>query len=540
MNDRTAAALFAAVIVAAAFTPAITAGQTGGAGDELFVRGQPDLLVETPDPTVVPGRTTELNLQVSNDGRVDLGAPTSRDIVTAARNVKVEVEPDEEDAPIEIETDRKSIGTVTESEPRTVPIAVTVPEGTDPGEYELDVELDYRYTSELQQAAGITRERSRTVTRTVEIEIDDSPRFDVVSTSTDAQIGDSGELEATVENVGGESASDVRLTLESSSAMLGFGGSQSDTSAVGSLDPGETTTVSYDIAVDSAASVRNFSLAGTARYEDPDGVAGVYEGITTSVRPAAEQEFAFEDVESSLRVGEEGEIRGVVRNVGPAPARSVVVRFADQSATVVPLESSVAVGTIQSGGESTFRLPVEMTEEAEAVPRNFDMSVAYRNEEDEQRLFEDIAVTADVAESRDAFLVDVEGDEVAAGSESLINVTVTNNLDEPVSDVEAKLFTDSPLGGGDNDGYIESLSPGETATVSFRVSADAGATPRTYPLQMDFRYDDAEGTSKLSDTYRTAIAVTAAESDGPPWLLVGGLVVLVVAGGAALYRRRRG
>jgi sialidase-1 len=181
-----------------------------------------------------------------------------------------------------------------------------------------------------------------------------------------------------------------------------------------------------------------------------------------------------------------------------------------------------------------------MTEEAEAIPRNFDMSVAYRNEENEQRLFEDVAVTADVAESRDAFLVDVEGDEVVAGSEALINVTVTNNLDEPVSDVEAKLFTDSPLGGGDNDGYIESLAPGETATVSFRVSADAGATPRIYPLQMDFRYDDAEGTSKLSDTYRTAVDVTAAESGGPPWLLVGGLVVLVAAGGAALYRRRRG
>jgi hypothetical protein len=71
------------------------------------------------------------------------------------------------------------------------------------------------------------------------------------------------------------------------------------------------------------------------------------------------------------------------------------------------------------------------------------------------------------------------------------------------------------------------------------VSAASAATPRTYPLQLDFRYDDESGTSKISDTYRTAIVVTDAEEGGIPWLLVVGAVVLVVVVGGALYWRRR-
>jgi hypothetical protein len=55
---------------------------------------------------------------------------------------------------------------------------------------------------------------------------------------------------------------------------------------------------------------------------------------------------------------------------------------------------------------------------------------------------------------------------------------------------------------------------------------------------MDFRYDDEDGTSKVSETYRAAIDVTEAEGGGVPWLLVGGLVVIVAVGAGVLWRRR--
>lgn len=524
-----------AIAFAVLFTVSIV-GPTVAFGQAAIIAGEPRLQVDAPDSTLTPGQTSELELQVSNDGRVSLGSPESRDAVTAARNVRVEVEGD---GPIEIETSRQAIGTVTENEPRSVPIAVTVPETAEPGEYELDVELRYQYTSRMEPGAGVMNERTRTVTRSVDVEVDDSARFEITNTSTDAQIGDRGSMSATIENVGSQTASDVRLTLESTSQMLAVGSGSAESTRAGTLEPGENTTVSYDVAIDGDASVREFALDGTVQFTDPDGVRDVEEGLSAGVEPAEKQRFSFEDVESTLRVGEDGDIVGTVRNEGPSTANSVVVQFADESPNVVPIESSVAVGTLEAGESGEFRLPIELTREAEAIPKNFDMAVAYRTEENERRAFEDIDLSADIEERRDEFLLDIEDRELEAGDSTLIDVAVTNNLDETVTDVEAKLFTDGPISSDDDEGYVESLDPGETTTVTFRVSAASDATPRTYPLQMDFRYDDASGTSKVSDTYRTSLVVTEAEEEGFPWILVGAavLVLLIVA---AVYWRQRG
>jgi hypothetical protein len=530
---RSLTIVVAALLAVSIVGPTVAFAQTN---DPLFVQGQPDLTVDAPDSTVMPGQTSEITLQVSNDGRIIRGSPANREIVTSARNVRVEADIE---GPLEVETDQQSVGTVTENQPRNAPIVVTVPEDADPGTYELEVELRYRHTSQLYQRTGITNERRRTVTRTVDVEVDDAPRFELNSTSTDARIGDSGVMETTIENVGSQPATDVRLSLESTSPMFAFGSGSAGSVRAGSLDPGENATVSFDVAIDPEASVREFALDGTARYSDPDGVPGVDEGLSTGVEPAPEQRFSFETVESTLRVGEEGEIRGTVRNDGPAPVRSVVVRFADQSPNVIPIESSVAVGSLDAGETAEFRLPIELTEEAEPIPQNFDMAVAYRNEENERRLFEDLDASAGVEPNRDEFLLEVEDRELAAGSSTVVEVSVTNNLDEPVRNLESKLFTDDPIASDDDEGYTESLDPGETTTVSFSVSAASGATPRTYPLQLDFRYDDESGTSKVSDAYRTAIVVTEAEEGGIPWTIVVGAAVLLVVIGGALYWRQR-
>ncbi|MFO7926556.1 exo-alpha-sialidase [Natronomonas sp.] len=532
-GTRGIALVVAALLTISIVGPTVALAQTN---DPLFVQGQPDLTVDAPDATLPPGQTSELTLQVSNDGRIIRGSPANRDIVTSARNVRVEADVE---GPLEVETGQQSVGTVTENQPRNAPIAVTVPEDAEPGTYELEVELRYRHTSQLYQRTGVTNERRRTVTQTIDIEVDDSPRFEITSTSTDTPIGDSGSMEATIRNVGAEPATDVRLALESTSSMFAFGSGSAETTRVGSLDPGENATVGFDVAIDPEASGREFALDGTVQYADSDGVDGVDEGLTAGVQAAPKQRFSFEDVESALRVGEEGDVRGTLRNDGPATARSVVVQFADESPNAVPIESSVAVGSLAAGETAEFRLPIELTEEAEPTPKNFDMAIAYRNEDNERRLFEDIDVSVNVEPNRDEFLLEVEDRELAAGSSTIVEVNVTNNLDETVSNVEAKLFTDDPIASDDDEGYTESLAPGETTTVSFSVSADSGATPRTYSLQMDFRYDDESGTSKISDTYRTAIVVTEAEEGGIPWLLVIGAIVLVVVVGGALYLRRR-
>ncbi|WIV68265.1 COG1361 S-layer family protein [Natrialbaceae archaeon AArc-T1-2] len=540
MNARSV--LVAAVAVAFVVSlPALGFVQAGEQSEPTqpspaIIDGEPDLEAFAPDRHFVPGTASELSLQVANDGEFSSGDPDARELVTTARNVRVAV--DDDSVPFEVRTGTQAIGSVSENEPREqVPFEVHVPEDVDHGEYEVDVELEYSYTDRYFPRAQSARERTTTTTETITIEVDDAPRFEVVDAHSDVQVGEEGTATLAVENVGDEDARDVRLTSEATSSRLAFGERETDTTHVDEWKAGERQTVTYDVVATPDASARSYAFETTARYDDSEGVPGADEGITWGLTPAGEQRFSVESTETSLRVGEDGAIYGTVRNDGPTKAENVVLRYTDETPNVVPIETAVAVGTLEPGESGEFRLPLEVTGEADAVDRTLDVGVQYRTADLEQRLYEDVELLAAVEPKRDQFDVDVTDREIAAGETKSVDVEVTNNLDQTVTDVEARLFADDPLDSDDDEGFVEELEPGESVTMTFELEAASGATAKTYPISFDFRYDDERGTSQLSETTRVAIDVDAPEDDFP-WLLVGLVVASGLGGGAYVYRHR--
>ncbi|MGQ3330306.1 CARDB domain-containing protein [Halorubrum sp. FL23] len=522
---------------------ALALGETAGAAPTSqaqtvgVVDGSPDLSVTTARPEVTPGRTNEVTLQVINDGDMDIGTPQTRDIVTTARNVRVTAEPD--DAPFTVETGTIALGAVSETAPREVPIAVSVPNGTEPGTYELDVELEYSYTS--RQSGGVAYDKEDTVTAEVDLKVTEDARFRIVNVTTDAQVGDQGTLEASIKNIGATAAYDATVALESSSAGLGLGQGASDAARVDAIEPGETVTVPYDASFAPTAPNRQYALSGSVSFETPDGIPHVDEGLSAGVRPLGEQTFAVRDVESTLRVGEDGELTGTVTNDGPVTANSVVVQYAGNAGNVIPIERSTAVGSLDPGESTEFALPITIGGEAEPGLRSLDFAVQYRNDGGEQRAYTDLAVNAEVAPERDQFSVAVENRTIEAGGTRTVEVSVTNNLEESASDIEARLFADDPLDTGATDtGYVQSLGPGETTTMTFELTTTGSATPgSTYPVSLDFRFDDADGDSQLTNTYRVPIDVTESEGGGLSIPLIVGVLLVVGAGGLAVYRRRQ-
>ncbi|SNR56177.1 COG1361 S-layer family protein [Halorubrum vacuolatum] len=501
-----------------------------------LVRGSPNLDVHSPDRVVTPGSTNEVEFQISNDGSLNVGTSDRREIVTTARNVRAEAEAD---SPLEVTTGQTAVGTITEDEPRPVTIAIDVPEGVEEGTYDVDVELKYAHTR--QEAGGVTNDRSRTVTETFEVEVRDEARFEITDASTDTQIGDTGTLEAQIENTGSATAADVDVSLESLSdgLVIGETAEAGDSARIDELEAGETATVQYEAAIADGSPLRGYSVEGTVQFRDEDGIQRVDEGARGGFTPVDEQRFTIDEVESDLRVGEDGDVIGTVTNEGPVEARNVVVRYAEESPNVVPIEDAIAVGTLDAGESAEFRLPIEIGGEAEAIDRAADMAIEYRNADLERRAFEDVELLFEVEPKRDQFVVEMIDREIAAGDTKTVDVEVTNNLDETVEDVEARLFANDPLDSDDDEAFVEELDPGESTTMTFELEAESGATAKTYPISFDFRYDDERSRSQLSDT--TRVAITVAEADGGiPWtLLIVGLVVVAAAGGGYYVYRDR-
>ncbi|MEY7847662.1 exo-alpha-sialidase [Natrarchaeobius sp. A-rgal3] len=505
-------------------------------GERTLIRGEPDLEVHAPEPKLQSGQTNEVPLQVSNSGHLRLGPSDQRELVTTARNVRVDA--DAGGTPLTVESGEVSVGSVTENQPNEVPLAISVPDDVDAGTYTIDLDVSYAHTYQ-RSGNGVTDDRSRTLSTSIDVEVDDEARFTITGAETDAQVGDSGTMEATVENVGDETARDVTVVLESSSRGFAFGESAQDSAWIDELSPGESVTVEYDVSVAPNAPVRGYTLDGTVQFKTSDGLQRVDESPSVGVTPHTEQQFSVTDVESDLYVGEDGDLHGVVVNDGPSDAENVVVRFAEQSPNVIPIEQRVSVGSLEAGESASFRLPLEVSGGAEPVARTIDLAVQYRNADFEQRHYDDLEVVADVEPKRDQFEVDVLEREIAAGDEQHVTVEVTNNLDETVTDVEARLFADDPLDSDDDEGFVEELEPGETVTMTFHLSADSSAVAKTYPVSFDFRYDDERGNSQLSDTSRVAIEV-GESGGGIPGFLIGTIVLtgLGLGAGAYVYRRK--
>ncbi len=398
-------------------------GATGVAYAQVSVQGEPNINLYVPENEFTPGSADELTIQIDNNGELRRGAESNRQLVTTARSVTVEV--DDDTAPISVKTEKQSLGSVDENELRQASFGIDIPENTEAGTYEIDVNIAYDYTERAVESSGVitSNQNSRSLTETIKIEVSDDARFRV------------------------------------------------------------------------------------------------------------------DNVNSTLRVGEEGEITGELTNVGGEDVTNSQIAFDPESPNIFPLETDVVVGDIAAGDSTTFSIPVEAGSEARAVDKQFDLPVTYRDSNGIRAEDPDPDFIATIGEKRNEFLIEPVDRTIQAGTSQQLDVEVTNNRDERVTDVEAKLFADDPLDSSDDEAYIESLNAGESTTVSFELNAESGATVKTYPVEMDFRYDDANQRSQLSDSYRMAINVTESEEGGLPLGIVAIGLVMLAGAGYALYRR---
>jgi uncharacterized membrane protein len=276
---------------------------------------------------------------------------------------------------------------------------------------------------------------------------------------------------------------------------------------------------------------------------DTDETTGATQTNTVGVVPDDDQTFTFENIDSSLRVAQDGTLRGTFTNVGPNAVQNVVVTLDPPNRNVEVLEPEVALGDLDAGESVEVAFDVEVASAARSGPRQFSLQTNYETLDDDERQADPIQFRQSIDPRRDVFGVEADAN-VSAGSSSRIVLSVTNQRNETVTDVSAKLFASSPLSTSDDEAYIDELEPGETVEVPFRISASGSAMQKEYPVSVDFQYVDSAGETRLSESYR--VPVTVQESSGglfgsvaPAGALGFAPLLLVPLAPLALRLRRR-
>jgi sialidase-1 len=526
------------LVVTLLLLPAVSAQTVGQTTESSQVIGSPEIELAASDNRIQTGTTQTVTVQVANSGDITRAGPSDLERrVTTARNVRFEVEDRRLPDGMEVRSGPVLAGSVPEGGISPISFAFDISDELDAGTYRVPVTVSYDYTRLAERTAGgETRYRdfSTEETEYVTLVVEDDARFSVEAVRSDVIAGDSADYVLRVENTGVRTARNPRVTLTADATGVFFGGlgTGQSTKTVGiadTLSPGEGTRVSVTAAADSDVTPASYPVDATVRYESTGGVTHESPPSTVSLAVGDEQDFGVTGVESSLRVAEDGDLTGVVRNRGPRNVSNAVVVFDPETGNVNPRQTEYAVGDLSVGESAEFDYRVAVSGEAEGGPRRSSVVVEYRDLEDDRRVSQPIDVVYDVAPERDEFALS-SNVSLSAGSSTVAEVEVTNVKGETLRNIQARMFTDDPLDNGGDEAYVQSLEPGESTTVSFDLSAGGGATPKTYAATLDFRYDDSENESQISDTYRVPVGVTppSGGGGGPPLLPI--LLVLAVAG----------
>ncbi|WP_262177309.1 COG1361 S-layer family protein [Haloarcula laminariae] len=505
------------------------------------VSGSPDLDVTLSEDTVSPGEETTLDVVLSNSGDLDSASsanPSLNSEVTTARSLSVDVEGG--NAPITVMTNRRHTGDLATGSPRTVSFDISVADDAEPGTYRVPVNVEYDYYNLISESGGARSKSSVSRTRYVTVRVSDDATFETVDIDSSVRVGSTDRVGLTIQNTGETAATDAAVTLTSQNSELTVGGSEQSSRFVETWEPGENRTFEYRVGASSDAKAEPYNFGLSVAFDDTDGVREESTDTTFGIAPQPEQEFSLSNVSGTLRAGDDRTLETELTNDGPRAVENAVVVWGSDHRNLSPQETEYAVGRLESGESTTVSFGVDTSESAREGPRQFDFSVNYNDGTSERQTSDTLSVQSDVAASEDAFDLAVTNKTIPVGNSRTVSVEVTNNLDETVTDIEARLFTDDPLSTvGTDSSYIESLAPGESATLAFDVSAGSAATEgSSYPMSFDFRYSDSDGDTHLSDTFRKPVDAVSQSGGGPPIGIILGLGVVIVGGVAVFYWRR--
>lgn len=499
------------------------------------VTGNPEIELSAPNNRLTPGTTQTLTVQISNSGHIELSGPSDLERrVQTARNLRLSVEEENLPEGIELRSGPVLVGNFPEGIGESVTFTFDVAENVEFGVHEIPIEIRYDYTRFAERETDkITNFRDSTEERVekLEVVVEEDARFSVSRVDSDVIAGATGIYSVRVENTGSRAARNPRVVFSSESEGIFFGNIESrmPTRTVGleTLEPGESAVVRTRVAADSEITPSMYPIGVVVRYETDYGVPRESRSITSLVEVGDEQDFVAENVRSTLRVGDEGYLSGEIRNEGPRDVRDAVVVFDPGSNNINPVETQHAVGSLPAGESAEFRFRVSVSSEADGGPRQSSVFVEYRNPDDYKKTSSPVDVNYEVAESSDEFSLESNAS-IAAGSSGSVEIEVTNIQNETFTNIQPKMFVDDPLSTDDDEAFIQRLEPGESETVIFGLSAARSATPKSYSVSVDFRYDDESDDTEISETYRVPVRVTAPEGGGGNTPLVVG-VVLVAA-----------
>ncbi|MFB6081627.1 MAG: COG1361 S-layer family protein [Halanaeroarchaeum sp.] len=465
-----------------------------------------------PAPRLTAGAEQSVTVHLLND------AEDVDDRVKTATNVQVEAVAGE--TPFEVISGPQRVGTLPDGVPTPVTVTIAVPADAAAGTYRLPLQVTYEFD-------GDERETTTVFARVI---VPEQPVFAVTAVDSAVALEEHGTVTVTMRNDGSATAYDATVTLTTQNAALLVEGSQTATQYAGVWAPNETRTFTVHVAATDAATVREYALTLTPTYEDDDGIHRRASSLAIGVTPAPKQTFSMRDVSIVHHSETAATLSGTVTNTGVWPVRNAQVTLRSDSPGVTVVEPTAAAGSLDAGESADVSFELRVSPEAVPGERQFSATVQYGRSDGRTYRSDAISVTHGVNPGTDVLAFEPVNNTFAVDDTNRFVVRVTNTGEETLDDLHARLLVHPPYESAAPTSYVESLAPGDSATLTFEVTtpSDAVATKDALPIVVNAT---APGNREISAGPTLVPFVLSTES-GPTGsttnLIIGVVVVAVV------------
>jgi hypothetical protein len=288
------------------------------------VYGGPDLQATLiGDNEYSRGDTATLNIGLMNKGVVEgfkseKDADTSVDTVLQQSEMKYETQTvtavgilaslTSDNPNIDVKSGPQEAGTLQQGKQSSSPTKFTIEisKNAPAGTYPLNLKLSYKYQNNTQvsgdtldpatglvtnQGVGVWYE-NKTQNQAIMVQVKKEPYFEVTQINGSLYPDKGGMLYVTYKNTGEEPAKDATVRLSASDPFS----TTDDQAFLGTLKPGESTVAAFDMAIDSTATPKAYSLDSEILYEDTEGHNQISDSVkvNTQVLPAEKKLPGFE------------------------------------------------------------------------------------------------------------------------------------------------------------------------------------------------------------------------------------------------------